>query len=187
MLAHIYVWTKDKLTTAVADPLRSTFIDICSNQCVLVSTRDLLTFSSSFRVGAINREGMAPGPITIEIDWAPLVDMEFDPPVTSMTVDAVIAGQERTEFPFPTPPASDDGNNRGKRDDDAADSGGGSDDDCKGCRKIRQDEVWRLQRQKKSIGEWKFLVWLPNECGCGCASLPVPASSGSQRDFPLSV
>lgn len=71
-----------------------------------------------------------------------------------MALGVVAVKQSRAEFSFPTPPASDEGDDHGKRAGDAQHGGGDSEDDgCVGCRKIAQNEVWRLQRQKKSIGE----------------------------------
>lgn len=72
-----------------------------------------------------------------------------------MALDIVVDDrQSRAEFLFPTPPASDGGDDRGKRAGDARQGGSESEDDgCVGCRKIAKNEVWRLQRQKKSVGE----------------------------------
>lgn len=72
-----------------------------------------------------------------------------------MALDVVVDdGQSRAEFLFPTPPASDGGDGHGKRAGDARlDEGDSEDDGCVGCRKIAKNEVWRLQRQKKSVGE----------------------------------
>lgn len=71
-----------------------------------------------------------------------------------MALGVVPDGQSRAQFPFPTPPASDDGDGNGKGAGDARNGGSDTDDDgCVGCRKIAQNEVWRLQRQKKSMGE----------------------------------
>lgn len=87
-----------------------------------------------------------------------LIWIEPDGITTDMAVDVDVVGQERAKFPFPTPPASDEGDGQGKRDGDDARYGGGSgssdDDGCEGCRKIKQDEVWRLQRQRKNMGEF---------------------------------
>lgn len=97
-----------------------------------------------------------------------------------MAPGVVVAREERAEFPFPTPPASDEGDKRGKRDGDARYGGGSSDDDgCEGCRKIKQDEVWRFQRQRKGIGEWNpFSFVRVGACGCGVSvPAPVPASA----------
>lgn len=68
-----------------------------------------------------------------------------------MALEVVVGG---AEFPFPTPPASNDGDEQSKRAGNARHSDGGSeDDDCVGCKKIAENEVWRLQRQKKGMGE----------------------------------
>lgn len=80
-----------------------------------------------------------------------------------MAFGVVLDGQSRAEFLFPTPPASDEGDDNSKRAGEARHSDGDSDDDgCVGCRKIAQNEVWRLQRQKKSMGEshWFLSVCL---------------------------
>lgn len=104
------------------------------------------------------------GPLLQDSTGLNLTWIEPDGTTTGMAVDIDVAGQERAEFPFPTPPASDEGDGQGKRDGDDARYGGGSgssdDDSCEGCRKIKQDEVWRLQRQRKNIGEFISFVSL---------------------------
>lgn len=59
----------------------------------------------------------------------------------------ILPGQGRAEAPVPTPPASETGEDDGKA----------VGDSCVGCRKIRQAEVWRFERQQKTLGEWKFV------------------------------
>lgn len=76
-----------------------------------------------------------------------------------MTAEVLVDGHGRAEFPFPTPPASDDGDAHGKKAGDTRHGGGDSESDsCVGCRKIEQNEVWKLQRQKKSTGESHLFV-----------------------------
>lgn len=89
-----------------------------------------------------------------------------------MALDVIVAGQDREEFAFPTPPASDGGDDHGKKARAARHGGSDSDDDgCVGCRKIQQDEVWRLQRQKKSVGELHlFLSVCVGGYVCACGS-----------------
>lgn len=96
-----------------------------------------------------------------------------------MAFGVVLDGQSRAGFPFPTPPASDEGDDNSKRAGEARHGDGDSDDDgCVGCRKIAQNEVWRLQRQKKSMGESHWFL-----CVCVCL---VRMSPHIHPSIPLS-
>lgn len=94
-----------------------------------------------------------------------------------MALGVIVAGQDREEFAFPTPPASDASDDHGKKAGAARQGGSSSDSDddgCVGCRKIREDEVWRLQRQKKSMGESHLLLFVcVGGQMCACRSHPT--------------
>lgn len=104
-----------------------------------------------------------------------------------MTAGVLADGQGRAEFPFPTPPASDDGHGHGKKAGDTRHGGGDSESDsCVGCRKIEQNEVWKLQRQKKSTSESHLFVSVRVRVRVSTSLACPPPSSSTQGKELLS-